>query len=906
MDRCGEYPKAAHAEYFALADSQGSDAYYENMLRIRQNTHSIGAKNYYSSADYYSEGQELTGRWRGKAADKLGLAGEVNKEQWDALCDNRHPDSGERLTLRTKKDRTVGYDFNFHVPKSVSLLYAMTRDERLLDAFRDSVDATMRDMESEMATRVRKGGRNENRLTGNLVWGEFIHFTSRPVGGVPDPHLHAHCFVFNTTYDDKEQAWKAGQFRELKRDAPYFEAMFHSRFAERLADLGLPVERHAKGWELAGLDKPLIDKFSRRTAQIEAKAKERGITNVDAKAELGAKTRERKQKHLSFPELQEHWQGRMTPTERDSLDALEQKIGSDAAPPDENASARAIEHALGHCFERASVVPERQVLASALRHSVGRASVEQVHHAAAGSELVVGNRHGRRMATTHHVLKEERRMIRFAREGRGTCRSLGSKDRKLKREWLDDDQRMAVEHILSSHDQVILVRGGAGVGKTSLMQEAVEAIEEHGTKVFPFAPSAAASRGVQRADGFDEADTVARLLLDRDVQRRAVGQALWIDEAGLLSVKTMAKIFDLANELGARVLLTGDRRQHGSVERGAALRLLEEEAGLVPANVKEIKRQAGDYKAAVHALSEGRVTEGFDRLDKLGWVRELPHSERHRQLAADYLEAVAEGKTALVVSPTHAEAARITSEIRTALRESGAIGSDERTFTVLHDARLTEAERGDAVNYAAGDVLQFHQNAKGFKRGDRVVVDNPESLPLDQAERFQLFHKGEMRFAPGDIVRITHNGRTADGKHRLENGTVYRVKQFDEAGNIVLANGWRIDREFAHLAHGYVVTSHASQGRTVDCVFVGQSSESFPASSREQFYVSASRAREQVVVYTDDKVALREAIARSEDRVSATEFVDMAIRLGILQKQQEQDRQPREPRELERAGYERE
>ena len=144
--------------------------------------------------------------------------------------------AAKRLTPRLKSDRTVGYDFNFHVPKSVSLLYAMTRDDRILNAFRDSVDETMQDIESEMSTRVRKGGKNENRITGNMVWGEYVHFTSRPVNGVPDPHLHAHCFAFNTTFDEKEQAWKAGQFRDLKRDAPYFEAAFHARFAHRLAD----------------------------------------------------------------------------------------------------------------------------------------------------------------------------------------------------------------------------------------------------------------------------------------------------------------------------------------------------------------------------------------------------------------------------------------------------------------------------------------------------------------------------------------------------------------------------------------------------------------------------------------------------------------------------------------------
>ncbi len=270
------------------------------MLRINQNSSAGGAKTYYTQADYYTEGQELAGYWRGIGAEKLGLSGTVDKADWESLCDNRYPGTGEPLTLRRKQERRVGYDFNFHVPKSVSLLYSLTRDERLLDAFRESVRDTMTEMESEMQTRVRKSGCNEDRTTGNMVWGEFIHFTSRPIDGVPDPHLHAHCFVFNTTYDHKEAAWKAGQFSSLKRDAPYFEARFHVRLARRLGDLGLDVTRHKKGWELSGLDKKTLDKFSRRTALIEEEARRKGILDPVEKSELGAKTREKKQKDLTL------------------------------------------------------------------------------------------------------------------------------------------------------------------------------------------------------------------------------------------------------------------------------------------------------------------------------------------------------------------------------------------------------------------------------------------------------------------------------------------------------------------------------------------------------------------------------------------------------------------------------
>src|SRR5687767_7566211 len=98
------------------------------MLRITQQDSSKGAKVYYASADYYSEGQEIVGEWGGQGARRLGLEGVVDKLSFDRLCDNRDPRDGKPLTVRTRSDRTVGYDFTFSVPKSVSLLYALAGD----------------------------------------------------------------------------------------------------------------------------------------------------------------------------------------------------------------------------------------------------------------------------------------------------------------------------------------------------------------------------------------------------------------------------------------------------------------------------------------------------------------------------------------------------------------------------------------------------------------------------------------------------------------------------------------------------------------------------------------------------------------------------------------------------------
>src|SRR5271170_4497746 len=150
------------------------------MIRIMQQNSASGAKSYYATADYYSEGQEIIGCWGGKGASRLGLEGRVDKVSFERLCDNLHPKTGEQLTARTRSERTVGYDFTFSVPKSVSLLYAMSGDQGIMDAFRSAVDETMREIESEMKTRVRIDRQDSNRTTANMVWAEFIHTTSRP------------------------------------------------------------------------------------------------------------------------------------------------------------------------------------------------------------------------------------------------------------------------------------------------------------------------------------------------------------------------------------------------------------------------------------------------------------------------------------------------------------------------------------------------------------------------------------------------------------------------------------------------------------------------------------------------------------------------------------------------------
>ena len=947
------------------------------VLRITECKSADAARSYYTQGlareDYYAGaggGREAAGTWGGNGAARLGLEGIVGQREFGRLCDNRHPVTGDRLTPRTKQQRRVGYDLNFHAPKSVSLLAEVAGDARVERAFAAAVSGTMAELERDAEARVRRRGADDTRLTGNLAWAAFVHHTARPVNGVPDPHLHAHCFTFNATWDADEAKWKALDLGPVKRDAGYFEAAFHARLAGGLVALGYGVERTADGrsFEVAGVSRELVDAFSSRTQQVEAAAAAKGVTDAAGRDRLAAKTRSRKRDDLTDQHLRGLWDAKMMDDQRRELAAVRERAEARAAghPGHGNTVpagdlAAAVTRTLDHELERVSVVPERKVLEGVLRAEIGRASVEGASAAVNGrGDLVRRRLGGRVQVTTPEVLGEERRVLAFARDGRGVCRPLGEQEKEPTREqpiadptpapppppaavepthrtgllrragvavldWfapvvpssppdhqgeavrtpaapadpatppgadLNTQQRAAVAHVLGSRDRVTLLRGAAGTGKTTLAREAVHQLEAAGHSVHGFAPSAEASRGVMQSEGFADADTVARLLVDDKLQQSVAGGVLWVDEAGLLGVRTTAKLFDVARERHCRLVLVGDQRQHAAVERGDALRLLETEAGLKPAEVTAVVRQRGDYRRAVELLSAGDVAGGFDRLDKLGAIREVPDAaDRHARLAGDYLAAA--GRTVLVVSPTHAEGEAVTTRIRDALRERGDLGDDERAVTRLQSLNWTEAQRADAGGYRPGLVVQFHQNAKGFRRGERLEVVGVEPagvlarrgdgatvpLPLDQAARFGVFEPRTLGLAAGDLVRLTANGSDLAGR-RVNNGATYRVAGFDALGNVKLGPAAKGNKQVpvtlaadhGHLAHGYVTTSHASQGRTVDRVFVAQSAESLPASDARQFYVSVSRARESVTVYTDDAGELLRAARRDRARPSAVEL----------------------------------
>lgn len=115
---------------------------------------------------------------------------------------------------------------------------------------------------------------------------------------------------------------------------------------------------------------------------------------------------------------------------------------------------------------------------------------------------------------------------------------------------------------------------------------------------------------------------------------------------------------------------------------------------------------------------------------------------------------------------------------------------------------------------------------------------------------------------------------------KVNNGDIYTVEGFTKDGDIRLEKGKLLPKDWGHMSLGYVDTSYASQGKTTDRVFISVGDESLPAADRQQWYVDVSRGREQAKIYVDSKEDVRNAIARTGERLSAVELTGTKLREG--------------------------
>jgi conjugative relaxase-like TrwC/TraI family protein len=883
------------------------------------------AKEYFaehlSVGDYYTEGQQVLGQWYGQGAEQLGLSGITGQDEFAALCDNLHPQTGEKLTVRQKTtrldtgadgelrknaNRRVFYDFTFSPAKSVSIAALVGHDPRIVEAHEQAVTVALNQLQTFASTRVRKNGQCTDRTTGNIVAAVFRHDTSRAL----DPHLHTHCIVFNATFDPVEARWKALQNHDMLMAQKFVENVYYHELARTLRQFGYGIENQRRGdFEVKGVSQALIEKFSKRHQEIDQKTDEllqrqpeKAAGNIAAiRDHIAHKERARKIKGITLPELRTNWDRQLTAIERASLGRLATEQPSVAATS-EALAERAVTWAEEHLFERRSVVLEHELWRHALEHVRGQnVDLAEIQAATRRRGYVHYRQHPGRV-TTREVLQREWEIVCMAQDGIRRCAPLCS-GYSIQHASLDSEQRQAVERILLSRNFVTLFRGGAGTGKSYTLREVHGALREAGHAVIVIAPQRQQVMDLER-DGFQGAQTVSAFLARGDLPR---GGVLLVDEAGQIGGRQMHQLLTLAEANEGRVILSGDTHQHGAVEASDALRAIEKHSALRAVELTEIRRQdpargktraererIAQYKQAVKEASEGNLGASFRRLDRQGAIVDCSAQNQAERLAQHYLVLTEQHQSVVAVSQTWSEIHRVNEQVRAALKSRGLLGVHDKTVTALAPADLTDAQKRDRRFYTDDTVLVLNRNAGGFQKGqtcrllaisDRGWIlessDKVRTVPFRFADRLTVCQPTELVLAAGDRLQLKANARTRSGQ-RLANGEVVTVKHVGVDGRIRLTDGRIVEKDYRQFVRGFALTSYASQGKTVDHVLFSDSAIR-AATNQQQWYVTISRGRKGITIFTSDKAQLRENIERSGDRTLAIDLAKDGYwrRLGI-------------------------
>ncbi|MEQ5394112.1 MobF family relaxase [Proteus sp. fly-1013] len=286
------------------------------MLSLSTVSSSGGASNYYEQSDNYYFLGDATTQWFGKGAEKLGLHGNVNRDDFINVLEGKLT-NGQSLEyiVDGKNKHRPGYDLTFSAPKSVSVLALVMQDKDVLNAHINAVNKTLTEIEKMASSRIMEDGISGIEETGNITSALFLHDTNRNL----EPHLHTHAIMANIT-ETESGKWKTLSTDRSNELNAFIETIWKNPIAlgslyrqylkPELKSLGYSfVEAGKNGqWEIEGVP---TDEFSSRRKEIidavgeDATAKQKSVATKDT----------RKKKDFSnIEEVREEWKKKLANT----------------------------------------------------------------------------------------------------------------------------------------------------------------------------------------------------------------------------------------------------------------------------------------------------------------------------------------------------------------------------------------------------------------------------------------------------------------------------------------------------------------------------------------------------------------------------------------------------------------
>lgn len=903
---------------------------------------------YYTVGDYYTKGSDEHSEWGGRIAAELGLEGsKVDPALFQQLLGGKIGDQQlGRHRANGEIEHQPGWDFAVNAPKSVSIMALVAGDARILAAHEKAVGVALAYLEEHATLRHRSAGEIVHENTGRLIFARFTEHASREL----DPHLHTHVVVMNMT-NRGGQAMASLETRAMFAEQMVAGQVYRNDLAHTLREVGYEIEFDPRRglFEIVGVPKGLITDMSRRAEQIEAHAKEHGLTGQAARRISFYQTRGPKEK-VGLDALHAQWSAR-SDEHRPALEAVQaaaEKTGERDVAPAPALAARAMLFGLRQEEGREAVNNLGRLFARALASHVGEIRLADVRPLAeaheeqrkllatrvqTGDEVHTRGRTSRRTARLELALADH---LALALNDVAPIASGARLKEVSAAAGLNAAQDAALLHIGTTGDRIVGVHGVAGAGKSTLIG-ALNQAAGPGTTLIALAPTSSAAANLGTTAGI-ESRTVASLIASGGRQLDD-SHVLVLDEAGQLGNRQALRMLEISRLSGARLILLGDNRQTGAIEQGKAFWLMQR-LGLPTAELTESVRQetramkAAVTQARLHNYAESlanldKVTSG-ETADKLAerlvgeWTRLKPENRANTNIL------VLENTTRLIVN----------TKVREALKTEGAIAAEETRLAVLTPSGMSDQGKHFARFYSGGQVLTFSRDNAGLgiardteyrvvgtgrdragRQVVRLVDEHGRTINWDprlgRASQVNVFKSEQRDLAAGDRIQWRVVNRELDIRN-ADRGTVERLD------GMVATIRWDRDGrqqkvdlgEHKTWDHGYAETVYSAQSKTYDRVYVLAPANS-PLVTGQNYYTAITRARFGVKLWTEDEKRLVEKLERrSGEKTSALEGLGRldrdsvrgrgerhAERLDLLRDRQRSDREARKAeREAERQA----
>ena len=399
---------------------------------------------------------------------------------------------------------------------------------------------------------------------------------------------------------------------------------------------------------------------------------------------------------------------------------------------------------------------------------------------------------------------------------------------------LSDKQYEALK--LINDNNVCIITGGPGTGKTTIIKFILNLFAAHNEKVVLCAPTGRAAKRITEATG-EEAKTIHRLLeigkTDEDKLKSIETQiapidadVIVIDEMSMVDTVLMNYIVN-GCYLGTKLVLVGDCNQLPSVGPGNILKDLIDSETVPVIGLNKIFRQAEKSKIIVNAHN---VNNGVSFIGLNDYVEDVMD---------DFFYVNEQNQDKMLIS--------ILSLCKERLKKYGNYDffTNIQVLTPTKKGKLGTKELNKSLQaYLNPDREELNEKTYGnviYREGDRVMqIKNNYDIYWEKGRK-----NSNVRYENGTGIFNGEIGRIA----YIDNESKQLEVDFDDG-----KTAWYTFSELDELEHAYAITIHKAQGSEFDVVILAVPQASNMLLTRNLLYTGITRAKKMIIVLSNDRL----------------------------------------------------